>query len=83
MYKSVGAAAARNLDKVLQTGGHTIKNSTAKALGLSKGQVKNAIEKLKKYNRMRHDSHQKIMGNGDVIDSHTGKYIDNLYDYVD
>lgn len=83
VYKSVGAAAARNLDKVLQTGGHTIKNSTAKALGLSKGQVKNAIEKLKKYNRMRHDSHQKIMGNGDVIDSHTGKYIDNLYDYVD
>lgn len=32
---------------------------------------------------MRHDSHQKIMGNGDVIDSHTGKFIDNLFDYVD
>ena len=23
----------------------------------------------------------KIMGNGDVIDSYTGKYIDNLYNY--
>ncbi len=81
--KSVGAAAARNLGKVLQTGGHTIKSSTAKALGLTKGQLKNALERLKKYNNMRHDSHQKIMGNGDVIDSHTGKFIDNLFDYVD
>ena len=81
-FRSVGAAAYKG-GKTLQTGGHTIKNSTAKALGISKEKLRNAIEDLKKANKMRHDAHYKILNDGNVVNPHTGEIIDNLFDYID
>lgn len=83
VFRSVGAAAARNVGKTLQTGGHTIKSSTAKALGVTKHQLGEAIERLKEAKNIRHDSHQKIMWNGDVVNSHTREIIGNVFDYID
>jgi hypothetical protein len=53
-----------------------------KELGLTKEQAKRAIEALKKDLRLPNNFHQKIMSNGDVVNSHTGEVIGNLYHYV-
>jgi hypothetical protein len=68
--------------KTLQTGGHTLNNSTLKALGLTKEQGKNAIEALKKANGLRNNTHYKIMSNGDLVNPHTGQIIDNILHYI-
>jgi len=66
--------------RVLQTGGHTLSNSTVKQLGLSKDQAKGALETLKKENLIPNSAHGKIMDNGDyVID---GQIVDNLKNYI-
>ncbi len=68
--------------RTLQTGGRRIRKSTAEALGLTKEQAKNAIEALKKAEGVGNNVHQKIMSNGDLVNSHTGEVIGNLHDYV-
>ena len=78
--KSLGAAA--NTNRTLQTGGNILNNSTLKALGLTKEQGRNAIHALKEAHRIPPNAHYKIMKNGDIINPHTGKFIDNLFDYV-
>jgi hypothetical protein len=71
-----------DLPQTLQTGGRTLKDSTLKALGLTKDQGKSAIEALKEDFGWRNDIHGKIMSNGDLIDPKTGNVLGNLYDYV-
>ena len=69
--------------KVLQTGGHTITSRTRKALGLSSDQAKRAMEDLKTDWNQGSSNHQhKILDNGDVLDSHTGKLLGNLFDFL-
>jgi len=76
----VGAAA--NV-KTLQKGGHTLNKRTLKGLGLSKQQGKQAIEGLKKDIGAPPNFHEtKILSNGDVINSNTGDYLGNLFDYL-
>ena len=79
--KSLGAAG-KGFSTTLQTGGHTLNNSTLKALGLTKEQGKFAIEALKKAEGLPNNFHPKIMGNGDYINAHTGEWIGNLFDYL-
>jgi RHS repeat-associated protein len=67
--------------KLLQKGGHILKPSTLKALKLTKGQGKTAIESIKKANGLRADHHGRIMSNGDYLDD-AGRIIDNILDYV-
>lgn len=80
-FRSLGAAAA-NFNKTLQTGGHTLTKRTLDALGLTKQQGKIAIEALKKATGRGNNFHGKIMGNGDFLDSKTGEWIGNLFDYI-
>ncbi len=69
--------------KVLQTGGHTLKNSTLKALNLTKSQGKKAIEALKKDIGAPPSFHStKILSDGDVVHSDTGDKLGNLYHFV-
>ena len=69
--------------KALQTGGHTIKPSTARALGLNRGQAKQAIEALKKFQHLPPDYHSlKFMANGDVFDANRGTWLGNLYEFL-
>jgi len=79
--RTVGAAS-KGFSKVLQTGGHTLNNSTLKALGLTKGQGKIAIEALKQDLRLPANFHGKIMGNGDLVHPHTNQVLGNLFDYL-
>ena len=79
--RSIGAA--ERVPEVLQTGGHTITNHTRKALDLTKDQAKRAMEGLKKELGQGNSHHQhKILDNGDVLDSHNGEWLGNLYDYL-
>ena len=73
--------AARQGNSVLQTGGHTLKNSTLRRLGLSKEKGKQAIEAMKKDHLIPNNFHGKILLNGEVLDS-AGKSIGNVYDYL-
>jgi RHS repeat-associated protein len=69
--------------RTLQTGGHTLKKGTLKALGLSKGQGKAAMEALKFDAGLPPKFHQAIIrSDGAVLNSHTREVIGNLYDYV-
>ena len=52
---------------IIQTGGHTLKPSTLKALGMSKGEGKKAIEALKRENGLPNDWHGKIGSDGSVF----------------
>ncbi|MCA8985894.1 MAG: hypothetical protein KDA76_19430 [Planctomycetaceae bacterium] len=80
--KSIGAAQTPD-PKVLQTGGHTITNRTRQALGLTQDEAKRAMEGLKRDLGQGASHHQhKILDNGDVLDSHTGDFLGNLYDYL-
>jgi hypothetical protein len=67
----------------LQTGGHTLKDSTLKALNLTKDEGKYAIEALKHDNGLGPNFHRtKIWSDGNVYDSQTGMHLGNLYDYL-
>jgi RHS repeat-associated protein len=78
----VKAVTKNAATKTLQTSGHTIKDATVKALGLTKEQVNRAIHALKKEHRLRPNDHFKIMDNGDLVNPNTKKVIDNIYDFV-
>lgn len=67
-------------DTVLQTGKNIIKSSTARALGLTRQQARDALHKIKKDNLLRNDHHGKIMSNGDYVDSDTGEIYGNIKD---
>ncbi|MEM6737164.1 MAG: hypothetical protein AAF620_13960, partial [Bacteroidota bacterium] len=79
--KTVGAARS-GFDKVLQTGGHTLKNSTLKALNLTKTQGNKAIHNLKDDLLLPGNFHGKIMGNGDFVHPRTDEVLGNLFDYL-
>jgi hypothetical protein len=81
LSRSVGAARS-GFTKTLQTGGHTLSNSTLKALGLTKEQGKIAIEALKRSEKLPNNFHGKIMGNGDLLNPHTNDIVGNLFDYL-
>ncbi|MBK7582065.1 MAG: hypothetical protein IPI67_17895 [Myxococcales bacterium] len=68
---------------VLQTGGHTLSPQTLDALGLDRGTGKRAMEGLKRDNALPPSFHEtKILSNGDIVNSHTGKRIGNIFEYV-
>jgi hypothetical protein len=69
--------------KVIQTGGHTIRESTRKALGMTREEVKQAIEGLKKSRGLGSAQHShKIYDNGDMVDANTAEYIGNLKEFA-
>ncbi len=73
----------RQAGKVLQTGGNTLRQSTVRALGLTRQEAHEATEALKKYNLLPPNYHfTKIMASGDVFDSETGEWYGNLYDFL-
>ena len=67
--------------RVLQTGGHTLKNSTLRALGLTKEQGKNALEALKNFESVKANDHGKILSDGSLL-SKAGDFIGNIFDFV-
>lgn len=68
---------------VLQSGGHTINESTRTALRMTQEQAKMAIEGLKKSIGQKSSSHShKIWSNGDVTDSNTKAYLGNLFEHI-
>ncbi len=79
--KSLGAAG-KGFSRTLQTGGHTLNNSTLKALKLTKEQGKMAIEALKKAEGLPNNAHFKILYDGSVINPHTGVNYGRLFDYL-
>ena len=81
-FKSLGAAG-KGFDEVLQSGGQSLKSNTLKALNLTKEQGRNAIHALKSELRLPNNFHGKIMGNGNYLHPSTGKWLGNLFDYVD
>jgi RHS repeat-associated protein len=80
IVRSVGADV-NNFGKVIQTGGHTLSNSTLKILGLTKEEGKIAIEGLKDANLLPPDFHGKITEFGHVL-TREGGYVDYLFDYL-
>ena len=80
-FKSLGAAG-RNFNKVLQSGGQSLRPNTLKALNLTKGQGRSAIHGLKSDLGLPNNFHGKIMGNGDYLNPRTGKWLGNLFDYI-
>jgi hypothetical protein len=77
------ANADEFIPQVLQTGSNTLKSSTLRTLGLTREQGKNAIEALKRFNRIPPEVHSKILSNGDVILPGGEEAIDNIFNYVD
>jgi hypothetical protein len=67
--------------KILQYGGHTINNSTLKALQISKEQGKIGIEAMKKANQLPPNFHGNIGSDGSFW-SKAGEYVDNILDYL-
>jgi len=67
---------------VLQSGGHTLQNRTLKALGLNGKQARNAIEAMKKAERIPNNFHGSVMSNGDYTHPHTKEVLGNLLHYV-
>ncbi|MFN7889963.1 MAG: polymorphic toxin-type HINT domain-containing protein [Pirellula sp.] len=74
-------------DDILQTGGHTILKSTARALNefhdmsLHSREWGRSLEQLKKYEGLRNDHHGMINRAGDYLDD-TGNFLGNLLDYL-
>ncbi|MGV8039477.1 MAG: RHS repeat domain-containing protein [Thermoanaerobaculaceae bacterium] len=69
--------------RVLQGGGRTIRNATARALGLERREAGRALEAMKDYYGLPSDFHSsKILANGDVVNSETGEIIDNLFAFL-
>ena len=79
-YLGDAAKAGKYGAKIIQTGGHKLKPSTLKALGMSKGEGKKAIEALKRENGLPNNWHGKIGADGAVYDRQ-GNYVDNLNTY--
>jgi hypothetical protein len=50
-------------------------------LGLTKQQIGKAIEDLKDFNKIPHDSHGTILSNGDYIPAGENEPIDNIFNY--
>ncbi|MFV9502973.1 MAG: RHS repeat-associated core domain-containing protein [Oscillochloridaceae bacterium umkhey_bin13] len=75
-------------DRVLQTGGNTIRNSTANELNKAHGlrlhqrEWGRALEGLKSDLRLPNNHHGKITEFGNYIDGKTGKILGNLLDYL-
>jgi hypothetical protein len=68
---------------VLQTGGHTLTDRVRNSLGLTKDEAKRALEGLKRDLGQGNAHHQhKTLDNGDVLDSHSGELLGNLFDYL-
>ncbi|WP_218110039.1 hypothetical protein [Oligoflexus tunisiensis] len=73
--------------KVLQTGGRTLEERTAKALNQATGRSLNkrewgkALERLKDDLGLRNDHHGKILSNGDYLDTN-GRNLGNLIEYL-
>jgi len=80
-FKSLGAAG-KGFNKVLQSGGQSLKPNTLKALNLTKDQGRNAIHGLKSDLGLPNNFHGKIMGNGDYLHPSTGDWLGNLFDCV-
>jgi hypothetical protein len=72
--------------RVLQNGGRTINDSTAKALNqkfdenLTSREWGRKLEKLKNFEKNSNDSHGRIMGNGDYY-TPNGDYVGNIGDW--
>lgn len=77
----------RAASKVLQSGGNSITNRTARGLNqefgtsLSKGEWGKALERLKEFEILPNNHHGKIMRNGDYLDD-AGTKFGNLGDYL-
>lgn len=62
-----------NACRTLQTGGRTIKDSTAQALGFSnKRDAGRALEAMKRDVGLPNNHHGKIMSDGSYVDASTG-----------
>ncbi len=92
-YVSAGGVLSHNTNpcgaRVLQTGGNTIRNSTARGLNESLGVSHHrrdwgrALELMKSDNGLPSSFHQgKILSDGNVLNSVTEALIGNLLDYV-
>ena len=76
-------AAEQPPPRVLQTGGHTIKEGTRKTLGLTREEMHKALTLSKtEWGQGARDHFHKIMSNGDVFDSNTGQFLGNLYEFL-
>ena len=86
-YGPSTVGAAQRVWRTLQTGGNTIKGSTAKALNqewgvnLTRREWGRALEALKKNFNLRNDFHGKILENGNFT-SKSGEVIGNLLEYL-
>jgi len=80
-FKSLGAAG-KGFNKVLQSGGQSLKPNTLKVLNLTKDQGRNAIHGLKKELGLPNNFLGKIMNNGDYLHPSTGEWLGNLFDYA-
>jgi hypothetical protein len=80
-FKALGEAE-RGCDKVLQSGGQSLKPRTSKSLNLTKEQGRHAIHSLKDDLGLPNNFHGKIMSNGDYVHPSTGERLGNLFDYV-
>lgn len=70
-----------NEHTVLQTGGHTIRQGTAEALGKSQEQVKQGIEAMKRDLGLGNNFHGKIWSDGTVTDMQNNP-VGNLLQYI-
>jgi RHS repeat-associated protein len=75
-------SSAAKFNKVLQSGGQALTNSTLKALKLTKSQGRDAIHALKKDFNLPNDFHGKILSNGDYLDPKSNEFIANFFDYI-
>jgi RHS repeat-associated protein len=88
MVSSTAAPAMTGGGRVLQSGGHTLKNSTASALNKVHGlnlhsrEWGRALEELKAQNFLPNNHHGKITEAGDYIDIKTGEVLGNLLEYL-
>lgn len=71
-----------NCLRLLQAGGRTIRQATARALGLERATAGRALEALKRAERLPPNFHGRIMSNGDYVNPQTGQVIGNIFDYV-
>ena len=81
LFSQKSNSNGNNGSYILQSGDHILSRRVWEGLGLSQDEAKQAIEALKKANRLSHDSHFTIMSNGDYIGPN-GEIIDNIYDYL-
>jgi hypothetical protein len=80
--KTTVKVTAKGFSKPLQKGGNKIKESTLKALNLTKEQGRDAIHALKKANGLPPNAHFNIMSDGSVVHPHTGLNYGTLFEYL-